>query len=209
MKPRSARTKNEILNHQTQTAEQKRLQQNIEKTMKTANEMFPNETWVSAESLKLHHVAIPKNVTGIKIAKGKLPINQQEELDLLKEIKSAIVLKGTGASVILIPRIRRPDGKGFLPGPDAIVNGSLFEFKTITGNLNKIGRRFKYSRKQGDNVYIRIENDRHTKDGVVNYLAGLINNPKYQGGYKGKIVLTVGSGQSEKTYFLKIKDLKK
>ena len=142
--------------------------------MKTANEMFPNETWVSAESLKLHHAAIPKNAAGIKIAKGKLPINQQEELDLLNEIKSAIVLKGTGASVILIPRIRRLDGKGFLPGSDAIVNGSLFEFKTVIKSLVRI-----------------------------------INNKDYEGGYKGNIIFTVGSDLNEKTYFFKIKDLKK
>jgi len=53
-----------------------------------------------------------------------------------------------GASVTLIPRIKRPDGKGFLPGPDAIVNGSFFEFKTVTGKMNKIGRRFAESRIQ-------------------------------------------------------------
>jgi len=41
-----------------------------------------------------------------------------------------------GSSVTLIPRIKRPDGKGFLPGPDAIVNGSFFEFKTVTGKIN-------------------------------------------------------------------------
>ena len=130
MKPPLARTKNET------------LQQNIEKTVKAANAMFPNETWVDADSLKLHHVAIPKNVAGIKIAKGKLPINKQEELDILKEIKSAIVLKGTGASVTLIPRIRRPDGKGFLPGPDAIVNGTLYESKTYKASCGEIFGRF-------------------------------------------------------------------
>ena len=140
MKTPSAGTKVKTLKCQAQTKEQKQLQQNIEKTLKKANDMFPNETWVDADSLKLHYVAIPKNVAGIKIAKGKLPINKQEELDLLKEIKSAIVLKGTGASVTLIPRIRRPDGKGFVPGPDAIVNGSLFEFKTVTGRIRKVGR---------------------------------------------------------------------
>jgi hypothetical protein len=209
MKPPSAKTKDETLRYQAQTEEQKRLQQNIEKTVKTANDLFPNETWVDADSLKLHHVAIPKNVAGIKIAKGKLPINKQEELDLLKEIKSAIVLKGTGASVTLIPRIRRPDGKGFLPGPDAIVSGTLYEFKTVTGRLDKVGARFRDSREQGNNVYIRVENPKLTKPRVVRYLAGFINNKKYQGGYKGNLILTFGAGHNEKTYFYRISDFKK
>jgi len=54
-----------------------------------------------------------------------------------------------GSSVTLIPRIKRPDGKGFLPGPDAIVNGLFFEFKTVTGRMDKIGARFRESRTQG------------------------------------------------------------
>ena len=183
--------------------------ENAKKVRKAAEQLFPHEQWIDAVSLKLKHITIPEDAFGIKIAKGKLPLNSQEELDLLKEINSSIVLKKLGASVTLIPRMRRLDGKGFLPGPDAIVNGILYEFKTVTGKINKIGRRFTYSRKQGDNVYIRVENDQHTKDGVVNYLAGLINNPRYQGGYKGSIILTVGTGNSEKTHFFRISDFKK
>jgi len=173
-----------------------------------AKKEFPNETWVETDNLKLNHVSIPKDATGILVAKSKLPINKQEELDFLKEVISATKLKKLGLSVTLIPRIKRPDDKGFLPGPDAIVNGLLFEFKTVTGKLNKVGRRFKYSRKQGDNVYIRIENEKHTKTGVVQYLVRLINNSKYKGGYKGNVILTVGTGPKEKTYFFKIKDFK-
>jgi hypothetical protein len=101
------------------------------------------------------------------VARSRLPINEQEELDFLKEIISATKLKDLGSSVTLIPRIKRLDGKGFLPGPDAIVNGSFFEFKTVTGKINKVGRRFAESRIQGNNVYIRVENPRHTKAGVV------------------------------------------
>ena len=209
MMPPSARSKNETVQQQAAVQEVVQRVANQAANAKLANKMFPNETWVDADKIKLDHVVIPENVAGIKIAKGKLPINKQEELDLLKEIKSAIVLKGTGASVTLIPRIRRPDGKGFVPGPDAIVNGSLFEFKTVTGRIRKVGRRFTDSRIQGENVYIRVENPKHTKAGVLRSLVRIINNKDYEGGYKGNIVFTVGSGHSEKTYFFKIKDLKK
>jgi SPP1 gp7 family putative phage head morphogenesis protein len=209
MEPPSASSRNQSVQKAQRTAAAQRMAANLAANNKLAKKMFPNETWVNADSLKLNHVDIPQNTDGIKIAKGKLPINQQEELDLLKEIKSAIVLKSNGASVSLIPRIRRPDGKGFLPGPDAIVNGTLYEFKTVTGRLDKIGARFRESREQGNNVYIRVANPNFTKSRVVRYLAGFINNPKYQGGYKGKLILTIGTSHNKKTYFFRISDFKK
>jgi len=174
-----------------------------------AKKEFPNETWVRIDDLNLKYVTLPKNATEILVAKSRLPINKQEELDFLKEIKSAIILKDLGASVTLIPRIKRPDGNGFLPGPDAIVNGSFFEFKTVTGKINKVGRRFAESRIQGNNVYIRVENPRHTQTGVVRELVRLINDKNFKGGTKGNIIFTIVNGQQEKTYFYRIKDLKK
>jgi len=54
-----------------------------------------------------------------------------------------------------------------------------------------------------------VENPRHTKAGVVKELIGLINDKNYSGGYKGKVVFTIETGQKERTYFYKIKDLKK
>ena len=186
-----------------------RLAKNISANKAVAKKEFPNETWLGIDKLKLNHVSIPKDATGILVAKSRLPINKQEEMDFLKEIISAIILINLGSSVTLIPRIKRPDGKGFLPGPDAIVNGSFFEFKTVTGRMDKIGARFNYSRKQGNNVYIRVANPKLTKPHVLSYMARLINNPNYKGGYKGELIFTFGTGREEKTYFLKIRDLKK
>jgi hypothetical protein len=175
----------------------------------TAKKEFPYETWVGTDNLKLNHVSMPKDAAGILVARSRLPINKQEELDFLKEVISAIKLKNLGFSVTLIPRIKRPDGKGFLPGPDAIVNGSFFEFKTVTGKINKVGRRFAESRIQGNNVYIRVENPRHTKAGVEKELVRLIKDKNYSGGYKGIVVFTIGTGQEERTHFYRISDLKK
>ena len=186
-----------------------KLARNIAANKTTVKKEFPNETWIGIDKLKLKHISIPKDTAGILVAKSRLPINKQEELDFLKEIISATKLINLGSCVTLIPRIKRPDGKGFLPGPDAIVNGSLFEFKTVTGKINKVGRRFSESRLQGNNVYIRVENPRHTKAGVVKELIGLINDKNYSGGYKGIVVFTIGTGQEERTYFYRIKDLKK
>jgi hypothetical protein len=54
-----------------------------------------------------------------------------------------------------------------------------------------------------------VENPRHTKAGVVKELIGLINDKNYSGGYKGNVIFTIGTGQEERTYFYRIKDLKK
>jgi hypothetical protein len=186
-----------------------KLAKNAAANKAVAKKEFPNETWVEADKLKLDHVSMPKDVNGILIARSRLPINKQEELDFLKEIISAAKLIKLGSYVTLIPRIKNPNGKGFLPGPDAIVNGSFFEFKTVTGKINKVGRRFAESRIQGDNVYIRVENPRHTKAGVLKELVRLIKDKNYCGGYTGNVIFTIGTGQEERTYFYRIKDLKK
>ncbi|MCL2442070.1 MAG: hypothetical protein FWD13_01225 [Treponema sp.] len=173
------------------------------------NNKFPNETWINADIIKNDFVEIPKDASGIIVATSKLPVNMQEGIEFLKEIKSAIILMKHGSSVTLIPRIKRPDGKGFLPGPDAIVNGVLYEFKTVTGKIKKVGRRFIESRDQENNVYIRVDNQRHTRAGVIKSLSGIINSNDYKSGYKGNIIFTIGEGQGEKTYFFRIKDFKK
>jgi len=185
-----------------------RLARNLAANEAAAKKEFPDETWLRTDNLKLNYVTMPKDAAGIFVAKSRLPINKQEELDFLKEIISAAKLIELGASVTLIPRIKRPDGKGFLPGPDAIVNGSFFEFKTVTGKINKVGRRFAESRIQGNNVYIRVENPKHTKEGVMRELARLINDKNYRGGYEGNIAFTIGTGLEEKTYFHRIEELK-
>ena len=172
-----------------------------------AQREFPNETWINADNINLNHVEMPKNADGIVIAMSRLPINLQEELDFIKEIKSAIILKKLGASVTLVPRIKDPITGAFFAGPDAIVDGVLFEFKEITGGISKIGDRFKDSRKQGNNVYLRVANPNLSKRQVLSYFSRFINDPNYQGGYKGKIIFSFGS--ENRPYFFRIMDFKK
>jgi len=168
---------------------------------------FPNETWVRIDNLTLKHVTVLKNATGIFVAKSRLPINKQEELDFLKEIKSAIILKKHGSSVTLIPRVKDPISGRFLSCPDAIVDGTFFEFKEVTGGIRRVGARFMDSREQENNVYIRVANPNLTKQHVFGYFSNLVNDKNYKGGYKGNIIFSFGD--EEKTYFFKIKDFKK
>ena len=57
-----------------------------------AQREFPNEIWINSKNIKLNHVEMPENADRIIVAESRLPINLQEELDFIKEIKSAIVL---------------------------------------------------------------------------------------------------------------------
>jgi len=172
-----------------------------------AAKKFSNETWVHSDSVKLQHEQMPPGAEGIIIAKSKLPTNPTEEHDLVKEIKSAIILINRGSSVTLIPRIKDPITGKFLSGPDAIVDGTLFEFKEVTGGKKKVGKRFMESRRQENNVYIRVANPSLTKQKVLNYFGKFVNNKDYKGGYKGNIIFSFGD--DEKTYFFKIEDFKK
>jgi len=172
-----------------------------------AKKKFPNETWVRSDSIKLQHEQMPPGAEGIIIAKSRLPISKQEEIDLIKEIKSGIILKKHGSSVTLVPRNKDPITGRFLSGPDAIVDGTLFEFKEVVGSIDKIGARFMDSRRQENNVYIRVANPKLTKQKVFKYFGNLVNNKDYQGGYKGNILFSFGD--EEKIYFFKIKDFKK
>jgi hypothetical protein len=172
-----------------------------------AKKEFPNETWVRSDSIKFQHEQMPPGAEGIIIAKSKLPINPTEERDLLKEIKSAAILKKRGSSVTLLPRVKDPVTGRFLSGPDAIVDGMFFEFKEVTGGIRRVGARFMDSREQENNVYIRVANPNLAKQHVFGYFSNLINDKNYRGGYKGNIIFSFG--EEERTYFFKIKDFKK
>jgi len=188
-------------------AAKKRLARGVAVNEAIAKKEFPNETWVHSDSIKLQYEQMPPGAEGIIIAKSKLPANPTEERDLIKEIKSGIILMKHGSSVTLLPRVKDPIIGKFLPGPDAIVDGTLFEFKEVTGGINKVGARFKDSRIQGNNVYIRVANSSLTKRKVFDYFGRYVNNKNYQGGYKGNIIFSFGA--DERTYFFKIKDFKK
>jgi len=207
LKQPEARSNNESVQKRQKAVAAERLAKNEAANKAVAKKEFPNEIWVRADTIKLKHEKMPENTESIIVAKSKLPINSQEELDFLKEIKSAIILKNHGSSVTLIPRIKDLITGKYIAGPDAIVDGTLFEFKEVTGSLDKIGKNFIFSRKQGDNVYIRVANTNLSKRKVFEYFARYINNPRYKGGYKGNIVFSFGT--EDKTYFFKIKDFKK
>ena len=161
--------------------------------------------WNAAEKIELAYIALPEGLTGIQVAASKLPSNKQQERDLVKELKSAKVLEDFGLSVWLIPPAKNADGNG-IKGPDALVDGKLFEFKELTGGIKRFEERFRESRKQGKNVYIRIVNPSITKNDVMRKLNGIINDPKYTDGFDGEVVFTLDG--EKRPYIITLKDLK-
>ena len=106
-----------------------------------------------------------------------------------------------------MPKTKAADGS-YIHGPDALVNGRLFEFKTITGGIDKVERRFRESREQGENVFIRVLNPDISRQNVIRKMYNVVNDPKYTGGFKGDLIFSVRQGGDEVIYHVKIRDLK-
>jgi len=192
------------------------LSENIQKNEAAAKELFPNETWISAETIKIRNKSdefiIPNDLNNIKIAKSRIPPKNKspaavkgEERTLTKEIRQGKILTDMWASVFLLPKLKDHNGN-YIPGPDALVNGVLFEFKTITGTLDRVEGHFRNSRKQCENVFLKIDNACLSKSDVTQKIINVMRDPKYTGGTKGDLILYIS--QTRKTYFMKINELK-
>jgi len=186
---------------------------------KTAKELFPKEHWVNASSIKLVQTgsdfAIPLNSENIMVAKsritpakGKRHISDNDARTLAKEIRQAKVLTNEGASVFILPKARDAQGRD-VPGPDALVNGVLYEFKTVTGGIGMVERRFRQSRDQGQNVFIRVMNPNVSKSDIIRKMYSVVNDPKYTGGFNGNMIFSVTNESLETVYNMEILDLKR
>ena len=175
-----------------------------------AREAFPHEQWEDATSIKFRHKGVdfelPGDMENITVARSRLTHMKDDERILAKEIRQAKILAGQGSSIYLLPKPLGPDGR-HLPGPDALVDGIPFEFKTVTGGIGKIEKHFRDSRKQGPNTFILVANPNIAKNDVTRKLSGIVNSDDYGGGFEGTVIFTVGKGKSERTYSMKIKDL--
>jgi len=199
--------------------EQQKLSENIQKNEAAAKSIFPNEQWVNANSIKLVQEGtdfeIPDGIDNIKIAKSRVTpsknhssISDNDARTLAKEIRQAKVLTDRGASVFILPKIKAADGRD-IPGPDALVNGALYEFKTITGGIEMVERRFRQSRDQGQNVFIRVMNPNIGKNDVLRKIYGVVNSSNYTGGFKGEFIFSIKHNGFEILHSTRIRDLKK
>ena len=133
---------------------------------------------------------IPENV---KVAVSRIPFNPEQRKILRKELRQAEILANLGNSVYLIPE---RGAYGERP-KDAVVNGQLFEFRTITGNSDTFQWEFRYAKKKGadTNVYINVLSDISKEEARRRIWLVLRRHPEYT----GEIIISFGDGNE--TFF--------
>jgi hypothetical protein len=129
--------------------------------------LFPLETWREIEER-------------IFIAAGREPRVKNQQQVLEKELAQARILTAHGSAVYLLPEITDPARDG-VKHPDAVVDGYLMEFKTITGSINQIGHRFRDARKKADQVFLKIDSAL-SPDDVRRTLAHIVTQSGYTNG---------------------------
>ncbi|GBU28580.1 hypothetical protein R84B8_02140 [Treponema sp. R8-4-B8] len=142
------------LNNQQLTGAQRKAE-NIAATKAFAKSNYPKETFISdpvqfeAANKHTKGLILPE---GVSVAASRIPNNPIQREILRKELKQAEILAKHEASVYLIP-----EKAGYKIKPkDAIVNGKLFEFRTVEGNADTFQWEFRNAKKKGadTNIYI-------------------------------------------------------
>jgi len=163
----------------------------------SANEVYiqkhyPNEIFIIDMSQIKHKnkyskgLVIPENV---KVAESRIPINPTQRAILRKELRQAEILAELGNSVYIIPEKHVYKVKP----KDAVVNGELFEFRTVEGNAETFQWEFRKAKGKGadTNVYINILSDINKKEAWHRIWLVLRRHPEYT----GKIVISFKNGE--------------
>jgi hypothetical protein len=113
--------------------------ENAQAAAALAGRLFPHEIWNEA-------------VPGVYIAENRQPRGKNQRQILTKELIQARILADLGNVVYLLPEIGISGAKH----ADAVVNGWVMEFKTITGNIRKVAENFKSAIYDDHLQYTRI-----------------------------------------------------
>ena len=140
---------------------------NAEKARQTAQGLYPNEKWEFLE-------------TGIYIAKSRMPRSAEQINTLEKELRQARILVGRGDAVYLLPENPQPGVKN-IKYPDAVVNGLIMEFKTVTGSIRQVEARYKEARVKTPYIFIVIDTKLSRHD-FTRKLSGYIKRKGFAGG---------------------------
>jgi hypothetical protein len=148
-------------------AEEHRRRDNEMKARRAAASLFPHERWESLEA-------------GIFIAKSRMPRSAEQINILEKELRQARILVVRGSTVYLLPEAAGPNEK-HVKHPDAVVDGNVMEFKTITGSIRQVEARYKEARAKTRHVFLNIDAPL-SRHGVTRKLSGYIERKGYSGG---------------------------
>ena len=143
------------------------MQQNADKaknTQKLASQLFPNEQWICIDE-------------HIFMAASRAPRSSRESEILAHEISQARILAAFGHTIYLLPEF----GSRKTKHPDAIVDGLIMEFKTVSGNERKIKERYKEAREKAENVFLQIDPPFSQKT-IASKISGIIRGKSYKSG---------------------------
>ena len=105
------------------------------------------------------------------MAASRSPRSSRQAEILNQELAQARILSTKGHSIYLLPE----SGPRKTKHPDAIVDGLIMEFKTVTGNERKIKEKFKEAREKAENVFLQID-PLFSRRTVARKLAGIIRS---------------------------------
>ena len=147
--------------------ETKKRQNNAEKARQAAMDLYPREKWGMLEN-------------GIFISKSRMPRSAEQIHILEKELHQARILVERGSTIYLLPEIPLSNEK-HIKYPDAVVDGYIMEFKTITGSIRQVEVRYKEARVKAAYIFLKI--DAHlSRHEVTRKLSGYIKKKGYSGG---------------------------
>jgi len=131
---------------------------------KLAFSLFPNEQWIGIDQ-------------HIFLAASRSPRSGRQSEILEQELSQARILAAIGHTVYLLPEF----GPRKTRHPDAIVDGLIMEFKTVSGNERKIKEKYKEAREKAENVFLQIDPPFSHRT-VVRKLSGSIRGKGYKSG---------------------------
>jgi hypothetical protein len=135
-----------------------------QKAREKAASLYPDVTWIPIDQ-------------NIYLAASRAPRSEDQAMILEKELTQARILAALGHTVYLLPEC----GPRKTKHPDAIVDGFIMEFKTVTGNERKIRENFKDARKKAESVFLKIDAD-FSQEFVLEKLIGTVRRGNYTGG---------------------------
>ena len=123
------------------------------------------------------------------MAEARIPINPRQREILRKELRQSEILSKLGNSVVLIL-----ERSGYRIRPkDALVNGKLFEFRTVEGNAETFQWEFRTAKRKGadTNVYINILSVISKEEARRRVWLVLRQHPEYT----GEIIISFDDGK--------------
>jgi len=170
----------------------KRRRENARKAKEAVKLECPNEKFISdntefqAKNRFTKELIIPENVM---VAESRTPINPRQREILRKELRQSEILSKLGNSVVLIP-----ERSGYRIRPkDALINGKLFEFRTVEGNAETFQWEFRTAKRKGadTNVYINILSVISKEEARRRVWLVLRQHPEYT----GEIIISFDDGK--------------